>query len=202
MDVNIKDRKLVQILTYLANKSKDGRINKLKAIKLVWAADRFHIRKYGRLVSGDDYYALQYGPVASQLKNIAEEDSFLPTNYLRYSEQYFRPDAKKLTITASRQADPDFLSKTDIEALDFAWDNFSKYDGFALAKLSHRYPEWKKFEKLIESGQMARGKINLDDFFGEPDGIDLDPFKIDGDVLNFAREIFKQNFEVEQALTI
>lgn len=202
MGLDIKDQKLVQVLAYLANKSEANSINKLKAIKLVWAADRYHMRKYGRLVSGDDYYALKYGPVASQLKNIAEEDSFLPESYVKYSKQYIHPDAEKLNIKASKSADNDFLSKTDVEALDFAWDNFSQYDGFELADLSHKYPEWKKFEKLINSGQISRGRISLEDFFDEPVGIKADPFKTDKEILNGAKEIFIQNFEVERALTI
>jgi uncharacterized phage-associated protein len=203
MEVNIKDRKLVQVLAYVANKSNGNEINKLKAIKLVWAADRYHLRKYGRLVSGDEYYALKYGPVASQIKDIAEEDSFLPETYVKYSKQFIHPDAQKLKISAKQEADKDFLSATDIEALDFAWENFSKYTGFQLAKLSHEYPEWKKFEDLIESGELSRGKISLTDFFDEPNvSVKDDPFKIDDDILKYAKEIFIQNVDIERALTV
>lgn len=202
MAMNIRDRKLVQILAYLANKSNRSQINKLKAIKLAWAADRYHVRKYGRLVTGDDYFALKYGPVASQLKNIAEEDSYLPESYIEYSKNFIKPSKDRNTVEAQADADLDLLSTTDREALDFAIDSFGQYSGFELADYSHKYPEWKRFEKVLDSGEVARARIDLDDFFKSPSDIENDPFSIDEEILNNSHRVFVENREVEQALTI
>lgn len=203
MATNVRDRKLVQLLAFLASKGSDNQINKLKAIKLVWAADRYHLRKYGRTVSGDDYYALKLGPVASQLKNIADKDKeYLPEAYLEYAEKFIRTSTNKRSIT-SVNTDTDLLSDSDKEALDFALENFGEYTGFEIAELSHNYPEWKKFKELIDSGQVARGKISLLDFFKEPSESSVgDPFKIDEKILKSSEVIFKQNQEVERALTV
>lgn len=202
MTVNIKDRKLVQLLAYLANKNSSGQINKLKVIKLVWAADRFHLRKYGRLVSGDDYFALKYGPVASQLKNIAEHDNYLPEAYIQYAKEFISPIKNKTEIQAKREADTDLLSKSDKEALDFAWDQFGNKTGFNLADFSHLYPEWSKFKQLIESGEVSRERINLVDFFDAPSEMSEDPFALDQELLDHTKEIFLQNQIIENALTI
>ena len=45
---------------------------KMKALKLVYIADRYHLRKYGRLITNDTYFAMNYGPVPSGTKDIAE----------------------------------------------------------------------------------------------------------------------------------
>lgn len=58
---NTNYRKITQALNYLATKNPDKKINKLKAIKLVWIADRYHLRKYGRPITWDTYEAMPLG---------------------------------------------------------------------------------------------------------------------------------------------
>ena len=52
-----------------------GEIDKLHALKLVFFADRFHLRKYGRPITNDQYWAMRFGPVASGVKDLFELDS-------------------------------------------------------------------------------------------------------------------------------
>ena len=58
-------KKATQALNFFALK-KDGKINKMKAIKLIYLADRLHLRKYGRPIVGDIYWAMKLGPVGSR----------------------------------------------------------------------------------------------------------------------------------------
>lgn len=46
--------KATQALNYLAREN-GGEINRMKALKLVYLADRYHLRTFGRPVVGDDY---------------------------------------------------------------------------------------------------------------------------------------------------
>ena len=202
MQIDVQDRKLVQLLNYFAHKDKSKTINKLKAIKLVWVADRYHLRKYGRLVSADEYYALKFGPVGSQLKNIAEQDSFLPDSYVKYSKKYIEPTNRKLNIKALSDVESNLLSQTDLEALEFAWKNFGSNSGFDIANISHKYPEWAKFKEVIESGQVAREKIELLDFFEDSEDITEDAFEMDKDILKSSKEIFIQNRKIDKALAL
>lgn len=203
MKMNLRDRKLVQLLAYLGGKNSTFTINKLKAIKLVWAADRYHLRRYGRLVSGDDYYALRYGPVASQLKNISEHDSFLSEAYLQYADGYISPSGDKLEIHVKANADIDLLSKSDIEALEFAWSKFGTKTGFNIATFSHFYPEWSRFSEAINSGQSAKEKINPLDFFEAPNAKEVadDPFTLSDEILENAREVYLHNIDIQYALS-
>src|SRR5450756_1986162 len=76
MSLSLTHRKATQALNFLARQS-GGRINKLKALKLMFFADRYHLRKFGRPVSECAYYAMTHGPVASEAKQVAEDASLL-----------------------------------------------------------------------------------------------------------------------------
>ena len=71
MNLTFAHRKATQALNFFAL-SASGRMNKLKALKLVFFADRYHLRLYGRPITNDRYLAMKYGPVASSCKDLAE----------------------------------------------------------------------------------------------------------------------------------
>ena len=73
---NFDYRKSTQVLNFFANKQ-GGQINKMKALKLIFLADRYHIRKYGRLITNDVYVAMKHGPVPSTTKDISEYNDYL-----------------------------------------------------------------------------------------------------------------------------
>ena len=58
--MNYKDAKVVQALDYLVTSLKGG-CSKLNLLKLVYLADRYHLRKFGRTVTGDSYRAMPAG---------------------------------------------------------------------------------------------------------------------------------------------
>jgi hypothetical protein len=68
-------KKATQAVNYFAQRS-GGIINKMKAIKLIYFADRYHLRKYGRPITNDEYLAMDYGLVSSGVKDIAEMSGF------------------------------------------------------------------------------------------------------------------------------
>ena len=65
-------RKIVQALAYLASKEDDKVMDNMKAYKLLWLADRYHLRQTGRTITGDAYYALPHGIVPSDAKNLLD----------------------------------------------------------------------------------------------------------------------------------
>jgi len=133
-------RKATQALDYFAQQE-GGQVNKMKALKLLYFADRYHIRKYGRLVTNDNYLAMRHGPVPSTTKDIAEANDYLDDEIRAYSSQFIEP-MDNLVLRSLREPDNPVLSDSDMEALRFAWDNFGHYDQFELRDLTHAYPEW------------------------------------------------------------
>ena len=63
--------KATQALNFFA-RQEGASIVKMKALKLVFFADRYHLRRYGRPVVRDKYKAMEYGPVASTAYDLIE----------------------------------------------------------------------------------------------------------------------------------
>ncbi len=187
-------KKATQALNFLARQERAKKINKMKAIKLIWAADRYHLRKYARPITGDRYMAMQYGPVASSVKDIAEQSDFLSSEEKTYSSRYIKP-TDNYTLLSLREPDLNVFSQTDLEALGFAQKNFGHMGQFDLSELTHRYPEWAKFASRFKNNAATREPMSFKDFFGDPRA-GSDPFKIDPKLLNGSREIFDEQAEL------
>jgi uncharacterized phage-associated protein len=180
-------RKAVQSLNYLSEKE-GGSINKMKAIKLLWLADRYHIRRYGRPILNDQYVAMKYGPVQSAVRDLTQEASLLAEEEVQYRDEFLQP--KGYEIKTMKPVDSDVFSESDIEALEAVYSRYGKLDKFALAELSHRYPEWKKFEEQFNAQQGSRFFMNWEDFFKNPDDGKDDFFAMDLDHLELSKETF------------
>lgn len=157
-------KKAVQAINFFAHKN-GGKITKLHVLKLVFFADRYHLRKYGRLITNDQYLAMQFGPVASYVKETTELDS-LCGKERHYAGAHFKKINPEYTLEAIRLVDEDVFSDSDLEALEFAWTQFGDHLGH-LVNITHRYPEWKKHENTLK-GQ-SRVPMDLFDFLKDPD---------------------------------
>jgi uncharacterized phage-associated protein len=166
MPLTFSYRKAAQSLNFFACQN-GGSINKMRSLKLLFLAERYHLRKYGRPITNDEYFAMNYGPVPSGGKDLAESSDFRPDVEKDYAGQYIAPlDSRNYRSVAA--VDEPVFSQTDIEALRFAWDGFRCLDEFALAELSHAYPEWKKHEASLKSGVNSRVKMSYLDFLDDP----------------------------------
>lgn len=185
-----------QALNYLAGKS-GGTLNKLKALKLIFFADRYHLRKYGRPVTGDEYLAMPYGPVASSVKDIAEMSSFLDPKVSSYAKRFVSP-INKLAFRSIAAVDTDQLSESDIEALDFAWNNFGAFGKYELAEITHAYPEWKRHESALK--HFANVRMDYLDFLGDPPA-DCDPcFALTDDDKAVVADMLKEKSEIARLI--
>lgn len=142
-----------------------GKYNQMGLLKLAFFADRYHVRSFARPVSMDEYYALKLGPVPSNLKDIIETERFLSDN-LNITNNY-QVELK------SADVDLDQFSKSDIEAMAFSVEKFSKIgerDEFFLANLTHAYPEWDKYRQRFATTALGREEMDYRDFL-----LDADP---------------------------
>ena len=187
-------KKAVQAINYLAEKE-GGKIDKMKLIKLIYLAERYHLRKYGRPITNDTYLAMEYGAVGSSIKDIVGFTDFLPKLELEYTSKYLAEKAQN-GIMSIKEADTDVFSDSDIEALDFSYRNFGDIPPFELVKLVHKYPEWKKFKVALNSKQVSREHMNYLDFFSDPDSVEDDKFRLPKEDLDSSKEIFEESYRI------
>lgn len=161
---NFDYRKATQALNYFAQQE-GGQVNKMKALKLIYFADRYHLRKYGRLITNDNYLAMEHGPVPSASKDIAEANDYLDDEHEAYSLQFIKP-LDNLVLSSLREPDNSVLSDSDVEALRFAWDNFGHYDQFELRDLTHNYPEWLTCQEDLDNASCL--PMDLLEFVQDP----------------------------------
>lgn len=113
-----------------------GKVDMHKIFKTLYFADRRHLSKYGRTVTGDIYIAMNYGPVPSKTDDIFKAvrgDSFFSAGSLG---DYFC-FVNRFIVTNKRNPDMDYLSESDVECLDFAI-NLCKGKSFdELTQMSH-----------------------------------------------------------------
>jgi uncharacterized phage-associated protein len=155
--------KIVQSLCFLLNKIK--RADKLTLIKLLFLTDKYHLARYGRTVTGDEYWAMPIGPVGTFAKNILSLDEFLSKRELKYIKENLKKVSEhEFEKGASCGIDEfDMLSETDIEALNFIIQKFGKMKKRELIKYTHEYPEWKQYEKLFQRNETKREKIETEE---------------------------------------
>ena len=166
MPFSFSHRKATQALNFFARHD-GGSVNKLKALKLVYFADRYHLRRYGRPVVGDEYLAMNYGPVPSGTKDVAELTDFLGEEEGSYGRAFLRA-VDRFTLASEAPVEPSVFSASDREALEWAWKRFGHLDGFTLADMTHEYPDWKRHEQALKSKVVTRAPMNYRDFLADP----------------------------------
>ena len=191
-------KKATQAINYLTKKE-GGQIDKLKLIKLVYFADRYHLRRYGRPMFNDAYFAMRLGPVGSSVKDIAELSSdFLDREERNYAGKFIARGAIDNTVVSVADVDSDIFSKSELEALNFAYDGFGNQSELQLVNITHRYPEWSKFKGALESRETSREPMSYSDFFNDPaNGIE-DKFALASDVLSASKELYEEDYKVAE----
>ena len=164
IDIKFPYEKIIQAINYLVKKE-NGKINKMKLIKLIYFADRYHLRKYGELITNDKYYGMKFGPVPMLTKDVIALNSFLGEEVLQYAKQYLTNDGE-YEIKSIKEIDKEYLPKTNIEALEFAYNEFGNKDEFQLAKITHDYPEWLNIQDKLESSK--RIEMDIKHFVNDP----------------------------------
>lgn len=156
--------KLIQALTLLSRRGV-GELTRLKAAKLLYFADKEHLLRHGRPILGDEYFALEMGPIPSRALDFMEEAA----------EKIDLPDRERLReylsiegsdhpeFVATREPDLDVLSKSEIEILEQIVARYGKCSTSQLVSLTHEEPAWKIAE--ISRPAYGRKRIPYEDFF-------------------------------------
>ena len=172
-------RKTTQVINLFAQLN-GGVIGKLQVMKLIYFADRLHLRRYGRTITRDEYFAMQYGPVPSAAKEIAALSNYLDPREHEYAARFILP-AGDHKIHTVKPADVDVFSESDEDVVREVWTKIGepaiRRHEFDMIEVSHLFPEWKKHATAVVPGNRARMSLRdfLDDAPPEAKAFELCP---------------------------
>jgi len=156
--------KALEVLLYIGRRVPDL----YSAVKVLYFADKEHLERYGRQISGDTYVAMDWGPVPSETYDLVKcargdhrRDFGLPVK-----ETLAICDRK--VLCPKREPDLDLLSESDMECLDFAIERYGGLNFDELSRLSHEEPAYKEagkdeymeLESIVRS--LHNGQVLLD----------------------------------------
>lgn len=153
-------KKLIQALAFLAAKSTDHMLSSMKAYKLLWLADRCHLRKFGRTITGDSYFALPKGMVPTDAKHLLDGEVTVMHTPSGYFDRWIKKNNGH-TYSLIEAPDMEEFSESDIEVLQKVVDSYGDMSAKELSELSHKYPEWKKYEDML-SDKSAKNSFPID----------------------------------------
>jgi len=119
--------KAIETILYLANRIQRPTYHSIT--HLLYFADKTSLEKFGRFICGDDYYAMEFGPVPSSVYNMLKE-SICTDEYGFITDP--RPRVRPL-----RDANLEFFSESDIECLDMAIDSYGEDPFWKIVDESH-----------------------------------------------------------------
>lgn len=142
--------KFINALAYFASQGiKD--LTKLKAVKLLYLADRYHLVRYGRPITGDRYIAMDLGPVpedALQLisrliepAEVSDPEREHALERLDVYRGFMRPYP---VLRAKANPDLDVFSESEVEALSATVKDYGATPARSLVDLTHQHQAYKR----------------------------------------------------------
>jgi uncharacterized phage-associated protein len=140
--------KIVELLLYLAHKRPGA--DKYQAVKFFYLADREHFKRYGRPITFEDYYALWYGPVASNALDLLHK-KYWTMHRAGIKELPFKTEigtvktkSGKETQTTFireplREVNTDIFSKSDLEIFDEILQQYGNASFDELFDMTHEH---------------------------------------------------------------
>jgi uncharacterized phage-associated protein len=144
--------KFTNALAYFADKGvKD--LTKLKAVKLLYLADRYHLLRYGRPITGDRYIPMDLGPVPedafqliSRLIEPAEVADPEREHALTRLEVYrgFMRRYTSPVLRARTAPDLDVFAESELEALSATLKEYGNIPARSLVDLTHEHKAYQR----------------------------------------------------------
>lgn len=134
-------RKAAQVAAFFAI-GEGGSINVLKLAKLLYLADREHLRRFDMPILFDKFVSMDHGPVTSTTLNYVngyEEDRANWDAFVTDRDRY----AVGVASSSLTPDDLDELSDAELETLQAVWTQFGAMDRYTVRDWTHEHcGEW------------------------------------------------------------
>lgn len=145
-------QKAIEAIVYVA--SKRPSVGYYNLMKIIFEADKSHLNKWGRPVTGDVFIAMEYGTVPSNIYDILKDPASSDPEIFVDSLQYI--------VSVGREPNLDLLSESDIEALDAGITKYADLNFKEVYDLNHKEVCWNTtkrnqkipLQKMIENPEV------------------------------------------------
>jgi uncharacterized phage-associated protein len=164
---NYDSKKLTELVLFILGKT--GGVDFYHAFKILYFAEMKHLAKWGSGIVPDEFCALKYGPVPTQLYDAVKElnhPRMILSEELSEVIQFAGEDAPNVLLP-KREANLKYLSKSEIEALEQSIEENESLTFGQLMRKSHD-EAWEEANRrtngtnIISPVSMAR-VLNADD---------------------------------------
>jgi uncharacterized phage-associated protein len=130
--------KLIQAFAVLTRDTRSKCANYMRAIKLLYIADRESLKETGRTITGDHVIAMPRGPVLEMLYDLVRSQDF---HAARWSEFFER---SAYHIIMNKDPGVGELSKYEIGKIQEIARRYAEYDEWEMVNETHKLPEWQR----------------------------------------------------------
>lgn len=164
---NYDSKKLIELVLFILGKT--GGVDFYHAFKILYFAEMKHLAKWGSGIVPDEFCALKYGPVPTQLYDAVKDlnhPRMILSEELSEVIQFAGEDAPNVLLP-KREANLKYLSKSEIEALEQSIEENESLTFGQLMRKSHD-EAWEEANRrtngtnVISPVSMAR-VLNADD---------------------------------------
>jgi uncharacterized phage-associated protein len=117
-----------------------SRLDRLKAVKLLYFIDREHLLKHGRPVLGDQYVKMKLGPVPSKAYDLLKE--IQKGEGREHGLTTIASGFEYAVFVAERNYNPDVFSDSERECIKDVLRRYGNQDGKELSDISHQQRPW------------------------------------------------------------
>ncbi|MCA7955353.1 SocA family protein [Burkholderia seminalis] len=162
-ELTFSPERALESLLYLAAKLNDATVHEV--LKLRYFADKLHLQKYGSTASGDDYVAMQFGPVASHTYDMLKAARGERTRWIHprlVDTVSGQLSVRGKYVVPQRQANLECLSPADVECLDEALAMYGNMPFDQRTDLSHD-AAWQRAWDATADGSLRGGEMSIVD---------------------------------------
>lgn len=137
-------RKAAQVVAFFAAKA-GGKINILRATKMVYLSDRASMAAYDHPITGDDFVSMKFGPVNTYTYSYMNGE--IDRGHEQWAEFIDKRDGYDIPLAKAVDdlvEDLDELSPAELRVLEETWAEFKDIEKYELAEWTHKFcPEWR-----------------------------------------------------------
>ena len=136
--------KAIEAAAFFLRKKDDHEMPYYDLIKFIYLADREHLRRKGRTLTGDLHWSLPWGPVVGHTLEAVRNNVFEAWT------QHITTNRARKRCTLVEDAPPSALSRAEVQTLETVWSSFGHMDSQALMRYTHDLPEYTDTESRVE----------------------------------------------------